>query len=324
MARIDGSTTIVVAGGAGFIGSHLCEALLERGARVVCLDNLITGVRANIRPFEEDEGFEFIEADIIEGLPGDLPEADVVFNMASPASPKDFGPLALEILRVSSEGTRHLLEYARSCGAVFVQASTSEVYGDPLEHPQEESYWGHVNCVGERSCYDEGKRYAEALVMAYRRLYGVDGRLARIFNTYGPRMRPDDGRVVTNFIGQANVGEPLTIYGDGTKTRSFCYVADTVGALTALAEADEERIDAERPAYNIGNPSEITILEFAERVRHICGSDSELRMVPLPQADDPTRRCPVIDRITELTGWVPRVELEEGLRLTRDWLALQE
>ncbi|HUS81452.1 MAG TPA: NAD-dependent epimerase/dehydratase family protein [Armatimonadota bacterium] len=324
MTRAASGSTAIVAGGAGFIGSHLCEKLLSRGAHVLCLDSLITGARSNIEPFTADPRFRFIEVDISEGLPDDLPDADVVFNLASPASPKDFRSLALQILRVAGEGTRHLLEHARACSAVFVQASTSEVYGEPLEHPQTESYWGHVNPVGERSCYDEGKRYAEALIMAYRRLHNVDGRLARIFNTYGPRMRPDDGRVVPNFILQALAGEPLTIYGDGTRTRGFCFVEDTVAALVALADADPDAIDADLPAYNIGNPEEITIRQFAERVRDVCGSSSELKVVPLPQADDPTRRCPVIDRMRALTGWEPVVGLEEGLRQTRDWLAQQE
>jgi UDP-glucuronate decarboxylase len=324
MARIGEESTAVVAGGAGFIGSHLCEALTARGARVICLDNLVTGLRANLDSFAEQGRLEFIEVDVSDGLPDGLPDADFVFNLASPASPKDFGPLALEILRVSSEGTRHLLEHARASDAVFVQASTSEVYGEPEEHPQVESYWGRVNSVGERSCYDEGKRYAEALVMAYRRLHDVDGRLARIFNTYGPRMRPDDGRVVTNFICQARAGEPLTLYGDGLQTRSFCFVADTVAGLIALAEADRDAIDAERPAYNMGNPSEITVREFAERVLEVCDSASELKTIPLPQADDPTRRCPDTTKLRELTGWVPAVDLAEGLRHTRDWLALQE
>jgi len=323
MPIIDQQTTALVAGGAGFIGSHLCETLLARGAQVVCLDSLITGVRANLQHFADHPRFQFREVDLVAGLPSDLPRADVVFNLASPASPKDFGPLAVEILRVGSEGTRHLLEYARACGAVFVHASTSEVYGDPEVHPQDESYWGKVNCLGLRSCYDEAKRYAEALIMAYRRRYGLDGRMARIFNTYGPRMRPDDGRVVTNFICQAQAGQPLTIYGDGSQTRSFCYVADTVAALIALAEAEAQALDPELPAYNVGNPVEITIRQLAERVRAICQSDSELVFVPLLHVDDPTRRCPVIDRIHALTGWWPRVDLDEGLRRTRDWLAGQ-
>ena len=324
MSRIDGDKTAVVAGGAGFIGSHLCEALIAHGARVICLDNLVTGLTANLDSFADQGRLEFYEVDVSERLPDNLPHADFVFNLASPASPKDFGPLALEILRVSSQGTDHLLEYARVCDATFVQASTSEVYGEPEEHPQVESYWGRVNSVGQRSCYDEGKRYAEALVMAYRRLHHVDGRLARIFNTYGPRMRPDDGRVVTNFICQARAGEPLTLYGDGSQTRSFCFVTDTVAGLIALAEADREAIDAERPAYNTGNPSEITVRQFAERVREVCDSTSELKNIPLPQADDPTRRCPDTSKLRELTGWAPEVDLDAGLRQTRDWLALQE
>jgi len=315
------STAAVVTGGAGFIGSHLCEELLARGAEVYCLDNLVTGVTENLDGFIDAARFHFLEVDISEKLPDGLPAPDVIFNLACPASPKDFGPLALEILDVCSRGTRNMLELARAHGAVFVQASTSEVYGEPEVHPQTEEYWGHVNSIGERSCYDEGKRYAEALVMAYRRLHDVDARLGRIFNTYGPRMRPDDGRVVPNFMQQALVGEPLTIYGDGMQTRSFCYVGDTVAGLLALADAGADRVDEANPAYNIGNGEEITILEFARRVNEACGSSSELQMVPLPHADDPTRRCPDTAKLRGLSGWRAQVSLEEGLARTAEWFA---
>ncbi len=313
--------TAVVTGGAGFIGSHLCEALLERGEEVVCIDNLLTGDIRNLDDFIDDPRFRFIEADIGEGLPEDLPAPDVIFNLACPASPKDFEALSLEILDVCSRGMVNVLELARESGAVLVQASTSEVYGEPEVHPQIEDYWGHVSSVGERSCYDEGKRYAEALVMAYRRRHGVDARLARIFNTYGPRMRIDDGRVVPNFVCQALGGRPLTIYGDGMQTRSFCYVADTVAGLLALADADPGDIDVACPAYNIGNGTEITVLEFAECVMDACGTSAEVQRVPLPQSDDPTRRRPDTSKLTALTGWRCETDLATGLALTTEWFA---
>jgi len=242
-------------------------------------------------------------------------------TLACPASPVDFGPLALEILEVCTTGMRNMLEQARAHGAVLVQASTSEVYGEPEVHPQSEDYWGHVNPTGVRSCYDEGKRCGEALAMAFRRTHGVDARLARIFNTYGPRMRLDDGRVVPNFMRQAFAHEPLTLYGDGSQTRSFCYVTDTVAGLLALADADPHMIDDMCPAYNVGNGVEITIAEFAEQVRQACDSASEIVMVPLPQKDDPTRRRPVTTKLRELTGWRPTVSLEEGLRRAAEWFA---
>jgi len=315
--------TVTVSGGAGFIGSHLCEELLRGGAEVFCLDNLITGVQQNIASLLDDPKFHFIECDITNGVPTDLPAMDVIFNLACPASPKDFAPLAIQILRVCSEGTLNMLQLARKHGAIFVQASTSEVYGEPQVHPQREDYWGHVNPIGERSCYDEGKRYAEALAMAYRRLHGVDARLARIFNSYGPRMRPDDGRVAPNFILQALAGEALTIYGDGTQTRGFCYVTDTVAALLALAGVDKCAVDDACPAYNIGSGDEHTILEFAEHVKRVCQSNSRLELVPLPHADEPTRRCPDTSKLQATTGWEPTISLQEGLEQTLRWLEQQ-
>jgi len=315
------SMTTIVTGGAGFIGSHLCEALLARGAQVVCIDSLLTGDIRNLDSFIDDPRLRFVEADIGEGLPEGLPAPEVIFNLACPASPKDFERLSLEILDVCSRGMVNVLELAREHGATLVQASTSEVYGEPEVHPQTEDYWGCVSSVGDRSCYDEGKRYAEALVMAYRRRHGVDARLARIFNTYGPRMRLDDGRVVPNFVCQALGGEPLTIYGDGSQTRSFCYVADTVAGLLALADADPDAIDAACPAYNIGNGAEITVLEFAQCVLGACGTSGELQRVPLPQSDDPTRRRPDTSKLSALTGWRCRTDLATGLALTTEWFA---
>lgn len=314
---------VLVTGGAGFLGSHLVDRLLADGHEVIAMDNLITGSVDNIAHLAGNRRFHFIHHDVTNYIyiKGGL---DAILHFASPASPVDYLELPIQTLKVGSLGTHNALGLAWAKGARFLLASTSEVYGDPLVHPQPETYWGHVNQIGPRGVYDEAKRFAEAMTMAYHRAHDVDTRIVRIFNTYGPRMRPDDGRVVTNFICQARAGEPLTLYGDGSQTRSFCYVADTVAALIALAEADAEAIDAERPAYNVGNPTETTIREFAERVREVCASESELVLVPLPQADDPTRRCPVTDKIRQLTGWSPQVVLEEGLRRTRDWLALQE
>lgn len=317
------SFTVWVTGGAGFIGSFMCEALLNRGADVWCIDNLLTSTGENIATLRGVPRFTFVKADICEELPDELPAPNLIMNLACPASPVDFGPLSLEILHVCSIGMRNVLEQARRHGSIVVQASTSEVYGEPEVHPQTEDYWGHVNSIGERSCYDEGKRYAEALIVAYRRRHGVDGRLARIFNTYGPRMRLDDGRVVPNFMCQALQGEPLTLYGDGTQTRSFCYVTDTVAGLLAIADADAAAIDPANPAYNVGNGAEITIAEFADEVRGACASDSEVVTVPLPQADDPTRRRPDTTKLRELAGWLPAVSVGEGLSLTAEWFAAE-
>ena len=305
-------STVVVAGGAGFIGSHVCEALLARGDRVVAVDNLLTGRRGNIAHLEAEPGFRFVQHDVC--APVELGEpVDAVMDLASPASPVDFKTLALEILAVGSTGTRNLLELARANDARFFLASTSEVYGEPLVHPQTESYWGNVNPIGPRSCYDEAKRFSEALTVAYARTHGVDVRIVRIFNTYGPRMRPDDGRVVTNFVVQALTGRPLTIYGDGKQTRSFCFVDDEVRGLLALLDGPVAG------PVNIGNPNEFTMLELAELVLEVTGSTSTLAFEPLP-VDDPTQRRPDITVAREQLGWTPTVALRDGLVRTTDWL----
>lgn len=314
------NVTALVTGGAGFIGSNLCRALLARGWTVHCVDNTLTGRAANVAELRGNERFRYTEHDIIAGLPEDIGAPRFIFNLACPASPVDFGPLALEIMRACSEGMRHLLELARATGATLLHTSTSEVYGEPLQHPQEEHYWGNVNTLGTRACYDEGKRFAEALLMNYRRLFGVDGRMVRIFNTYGPRMRPDDGRVVPNFIRQALTHEPLTVYGDGGQTRSFCYVSDTVAGILAVADMAAEAVDPERPVYNLGNPHECTILEFAQTVIEVCGSDSEIVFRPNPHADDPARRCPDTRKLEAATGWRPQVDLRSGLKATVAWM----
>jgi dTDP-glucose 4,6-dehydratase len=306
---------VVVSGGSGFLGSHLCEALLRRGDSVCALDNLSSGRSANIAPFLHDPRFAFEACDVTEPftVSGDV---DAVAHLASPASPVDYQRLPLETLAAGSRGTENMLRLADRHSARFVLASTSEVYGDPRVHPQDEEYWGHVNPIGPRSVYDEAKRFAEALSMAYRRTRAVDVGIVRIFNTYGPRMRSYDGRVVSSFIRQALEGEPLTLFGDGSQTRSFCYADDMVRGLTAM-------IDSHRPGpFNLGNPSERTVRELAELVITVTGSDSGLRFLPLP-VDDPVRRRPVISRAREGLGWYPRVPLEDGLRHTVDWFAAQ-
>lgn len=305
---------VVVTGGAGFLGSHLCEQLLARGDQVVCVDNLVTGSRANVEPLLADPGFAFVEHDICEPLP--VPgRVDAVLNFASPASPRDYQALPVETLLTGSLGTRNALELARANGARFLMASTSEIYGDPQVHPQREDYWGHVNSIGLRSVYDEAKRFSEALTMAYRRSYRVDARTVRIFNTYGPRMRAEDGRVVSNFIVEALQGRPITIYGDGSQTRSFCFVEDEVRGILALLDAP----DAPEPV-NIGNPHEFTVLELADLVLALVGSRSELAFEPLPP-DDPTHRRPDITRAREVLGWEPMVSLPEGLARTIAYFA---
>lgn len=298
----------VVLGGAGFVGSHLCERLLDDGAAVVAVDNFLTGAEENLRTLRGRPGFEFVRQDIVEGLQVEGP-VDYVFNMASPASPIDYAQLPLETLRVGSLGTENALKLAEARGAVFLQASTSEVYGDPLVHPQHEGYYGNVNPIGPRAVYDEAKRYAEALTSAYARVRGVQTRIVRIFNTYGPRMRLKDGRVVPAFVGQALRGEDFTVFGDGTQTRSFCYVKDLVDGLVRLA-----RSDVTEPV-NIGNPREMTILQFAEAVRAAAGGGGNIIHQPLPQ-NDPKQRQPDITRARTLLGWEPKVPLEEGLRET--------
>ncbi len=295
----------VVAGAAGFIGSHLCERLLADGHQVVGLDNGVTGQARNLEPLRSHPEFTFVEQDICQGWPV-TGAVDTVYNFACPASPIDFEPLSLEILAVCSDGVRQGLELAGRGGAVFVQASTSECYGDPLEHPQVETYWGHVNPIGKRSPYDEGKRYAEALITAFHRRHGLPVRIGRIFNTYGPRMRLGDGRVLPNFVQQALEGQPLTLYGDGRQTRSFCYVADLVDGFVRLAAS------AVVTPVNLGNPAEITIAELAREVIELTGSRSPLIDRPLPQ-DDPRRRRPDITKAQQLLNWQPTTERRRGL-----------
>ncbi len=303
---------VVVAGGAGFIGSHLCEHLLGRGDEVVAVDNYITGSRWNVVHLFDVGGFSFVDHDVCRPLSVDGP-VDAVLHLASPASPKDFATLPLEILAVGSDGTRNLLELARAKGARFLVTSTSEVYGEPLEHPQVESYRGNVSTTGPRSCYDEAKRFAEALTMAYHRTAGVDVAIARVFNTYGPRLKPGDGRVVSNFLVQAMSGAPITVYGDGGQTRSFCYVDDEVDGLVALLDSSVTG------PVNIGNPNEFTVGELAELVVELTGSRSTIVHEPLP-VDDPTRRRPDITLARERLGWEPRVDLRTGLARTAEWL----
>ncbi len=298
----------VVTGGAGFLGSHLCETLLTRGHQVVAVDNLITGNPDNIAHLKGRAGFEFILQDIIQTFTVAGP-VDYVLNFASPASPIDYAKLPLETLRVGSHGTENALRLAQEKRARFLQASTSEIYGDPLVHPQREDYWGNVSSIGPRAVYDEAKRYGEAIVMAYRRTCGVNTGLVRIFNTYGPRMRLDDGRVVPAFVGQALRGEDFTVFGDGKQTRSFCYVDDLVRGILLLAESDVGE------PVNIGNPSEFTMIEFAELVKRVTGSKGKIVFEPLPK-DDPKQRRPDITRAKQLLGWQPQVALEQGLERT--------
>ncbi len=300
---------VAVLGGAGFLGSHLCERLLQDGAaQVVAIDNLITGSAANVAELQGLKGFSFIKHDIVNPIPWEG-ALDFVFNMASPASPIDYAQLPIETLRVGSYGTENGLMLAEKYKAVFLQASTSEIYGDPLVHPQREDYWGNVNPIGPRSCYDESKRFSEALVSAYRHNRGVQTRMVRIFNTYGPRMRLNDGRVVPAFIGQALKGEDFTVFGDGKQTRSFCYATDLIDGIVRLAASNVS------DPVNIGNPREMTVLEFAEAVRAAAGGGGKILFKPMPK-DDPKQRRPDITRARELLGWEPRVSLEDGLRET--------
>jgi dTDP-glucose 4,6-dehydratase len=301
-------TTSVVSGGAGFLGSHLCEYLLGQGHRVVCLDNLDTGTLENIEHLR-DASFEFRAVDVAEHEVKMEGPVDFIFHLASPASPIDYLRLPLHTLKVGSYGTHHCLGLAKFKRARFLLASTSEVYGDPLEHPQKEGYWGNVNPIGPRGVYDESKRYGEALTMAYHRQQGVDTCIARIFNTYGPRMRPNDGRAVPTFVRQALEGEPLTVFGDGSQTRSFCYVDDLVEGLYRLA------CSGLHLPVNLGNPTEFTLHELAELVLEVTGSDSRIVYEALP-TDDPKVRCPDISRAMSRLGWQPRVQLLEGLEKT--------
>jgi dTDP-glucose 4,6-dehydratase len=306
---------VLVSGGAGFIGSHLCDRFIADGGRVTALDNLSTGREANIRHLLGRERFEFVRGDITEplNLQGHF---DGILDFASPASPIDFERIPIEILRVGSFGVYHLLELARRDNAVFLHASTSEVYGDPEEHPQKETYWGHVNPIGTRAPYDESKRFAEAMVSAYQRKYGVKTRIARIFNTYGPRMRENDGRVVPNLVFQALNQQPLTVYGDGSQTRSFCYVSDLVEGIVRLF-----RSEIYEPV-NLGNPDEFAVNEFARIVIELTKSSSDIKYVPLPH-DDPRKRRPDITRARTLLGWEPKLDLRAGLALTIDWFRSQ-
>ncbi|MEQ8840632.1 MAG: SDR family oxidoreductase [Acidimicrobiales bacterium] len=304
---------VVVTGGAGFLGSHLCDLLVGRGDQVVCIDNLITGNLDNIAHLRDTDGFEFLDHDVSNFVDVDG-EVDAVLHFASPASPIDYLEKPIQTLKVGSLGTHNTLGLAMTKGATFFIASTSEVYGDPHEHPQRETYWGNVNPVGPRGVYDEAKRFAEAITMAYHRYHDLDTRIVRIFNTYGPRMRPNDGRVVSNFIVQALRGENLTIYGDGSQTRSFCYVDDEVRGLIALLDSSEN------DPVNIGNPTEFTVAELAEIVVDVVNSPSEVEFRPLP-VDDPTQRRPDITRARELLGWEPQVELREGIERTAEYLA---
>ncbi|MGW6007954.1 UDP-glucuronic acid decarboxylase family protein [Streptomyces sp. NPDC055210] len=301
------STRVLVTGGAGFIGSHLCERLIDDGNEVICLDNLFTGRRGNMAKLLGNPHFEFERHDVAEPFHA---EVDQIYHLACPASPVHYQRNPVRTVRTCVQGTLNALELARETGARLFIASTSEVYGDPEVHPQQEDYWGHVNPIGIRACYDEGKRCAEALAVSFARQYGVEVRLGRIFNTYGPRMHENDGRVVSNFAVQALREEPLTIYGDGSQTRSFCYVDDLVEAIVRLMAAETDA----RPV-NLGNPQETTVEQIARQIKRLAGSRSELAFRPLPE-DDPTRRRPDISRADTLLGWEPKVDLEDGLRRT--------
>ncbi|MGH9559405.1 MAG: UDP-glucuronic acid decarboxylase family protein [Bryobacteraceae bacterium] len=301
----------LISGAAGFIGSHLCDRLVKAGDTVVALDNLITGARRNIAHLERLPNFRFAECDVTGPIGVEGP-FDQLWHLASIASPREYLAHPVETLEAGSTGTRNMLEIARRHGARFLLTSTSECYGDPLEHPQSETYWGNVNPVGERSCYDESKRYAEALTVAYHRAFGVRTNIARIFNTYGPRMALNDGRVVTAFLDQALRGAPITVFGDGSQTRSFCYVSDLVEGLIRLSRSEESF------PVNLGNPSEMTILEFARLIQRFMGAAGEIVFESLP-SDDPRKRRPDISKAKRLLGWEPRVSLEDGLRETVEY-----
>jgi dTDP-glucose 4,6-dehydratase len=305
----------VITGGAGFLGSHLCDHMLEKGWEVLCIDNLVTGSEANIAHLRANSKFAFELKDVSKYIevPGPV---DAVLHFASPASPPDYLKLPIQTLKVGSLGTHNSLGLAKAKNSKFLLASTSECYGDPDVSPQPESYWGHVNPIGPRGVYDESKRFAEAITMAYHRYHGVDTRIVRIFNTYGPRMRLNDGRALPNFLYQALAGEPITVYGDGKQTRSFCYVSDLIDGIYRLFESSEHE------PVNIGNPQEITILEFAERVRKLVGARVPIVFRPLPQ-DDPKQRCPDIAKARRILHWEPKVNLEEGLQRTYDFFRQQ-
>jgi len=303
-------TRALVTGGAGFLGSHLCDALLGDGYSVVAVDNLLTGRLSNLEHLRNESRFEFLEQDVCN--PIECGAVDYVFHFASPASPVEYAMHGIATLRVGSYGTFEALELAKRCGARFMMASTSECYGDPLEHPQTENYWGHVNPVGPRSVYDEAKRFSEAVTMAYHRYHKVNTCIPRIFNTYGPRMQVNDGRVIPNFMTQALRGEKLTVYGDGSQTRSFCYVSDEIEGLVRLART------VEHDPVNIGNPHEFTILECARQIIAVSDSASKIQLEPLP-LDDPKQRCPDISKARRLLGWEPKVDLVQGLKLSLDY-----
>ena len=300
----------LVTGGAGFLGSHLCDALLAEGFSVIAVDNMLTGRASNLQHLNHEPRFELRELDICE--PFDCGPVDYVFHFASPASPVDYSIHGIATLKVGSGGTFQALELARKYSSKFLISSTSECYGDPLQHPQKETYWGNVNPIGPRSVYDESKRFAEAATVAYRRYYKVDTRIVRIFNTYGPRMQLNDGRVIPNFMKQALRGDDLTIYGDGTQTRSFCYVSDEIDGIMRMAK------NSDPGPVNIGNPREFTIQECAHQVLAITGSKSRIVYQPLP-VDDPKQRCPDIGKARQLLGWEPHIELAEGLKLSLEY-----
>jgi dTDP-glucose 4,6-dehydratase len=306
---------VVITGGAGFLGSHLCDLFIQKGWDVFCIDNFITGTRSNISHLLSNPRFKFTEHDVTRYIEVSGP-VDAVLHFASPASPPDYLKAPIQTMKVGSLGTHNALGLALHKKAKFLQASTSECYGDPTVSPQPETYWGNVNSVGPRSVYDEAKRFSEAITMAYHRYHGVDTRLVRIFNTYGPRMRLNDGRALPNFLYQALVGEPITVYGDGKQTRSFCYVSDLIDGIYRLLESDEHE------PVNIGNPNEITILEFAERVRALVGTTAPIVFRPLPQ-DDPKQRCPDIGKARRILNWEPKVTLSEGLKITYDFFRQQ-
>ena len=305
----------VITGGAGFLGSHLCELMLERGWEVMCLDNLVTGSEANIAPLMSNPKFRFARHDVSRFI--DVPgPVEAVLHFASPASPPDYLRLPIQTLKVGALGTHNSLGLALAKNAKYLLASTSECYGDPSISPQPESYWGNVNPVGPRGVYDEAKRYAEAITMAYHRYHGLNAHIVRIFNTYGPRMRLNDGRALPNFLYQALMGQPITVFGDGSQTRSFCYVSDLLEGIYRLLESDENE------PTNIGNPQEITILEFAERVRKLVGATTPIVFQALPQ-DDPKQRCPDISKAKRLLGWEPKITLEDGLQRTLEYFRAQ-
>ena len=305
----------VITGGAGFLGSHLCDRLIEKGWEVLCLDNLVTGAQANVGHLLAHPRFQFMQQDVSRFIEVSGP-VDYVLHFASPASPVDYIKFPIQTLKVGSLGTHNSLGLALAKKAKFLLASTSECYGDPEVHPQPESYWGHVNSIGPRGVYDEAKRFSEAMTMAYHRAHGVDTRIVRIFNTYGPRMRLNDGRALPNFVHQALTGQPITVYGDGQQTRSFCFVSDLIEGIYRLMQSEEHE------PVNIGNPQEISILEFAERIRSLLGANVEIVFKPLPQ-DDPRQRCPDISKARRLLNWQPKVNLEEGLRLTLEFFRRQ-